>query len=207
MYKLYNNDIRYFYNYKIMMWIFLLSDLLTFCGLLTAFFSLKYNNILFWPKSENIFTYIPLLPYKLPLVFVGIMTLILIVSSVSMVMTIYEYKKKNYYYSVIYLLITIFIGLLFVLCQTLEWYNLYKEGFWFGYILHEYTSNFSNIFFTITGFHGIHVIVGIILNIIIFIKIIKNENVNLYPIIDVIGLYWHFVDLIWVFIFTFIYLI
>ncbi|RYF14351.1 MAG: cytochrome oxidase subunit III, partial [Flavobacteriales bacterium] len=68
---------------------------------------------------------------------------------------------------------------------------------------------FSNLFFTITGFHGFHVTVGIILNIIILCMVLNNtfEKRGSYLMIEKVGLYWHFVDLVWVFVFTFFYLI
>ncbi|HNE93905.1 MAG TPA: cytochrome c oxidase subunit 3, partial [Chitinophagaceae bacterium] len=104
---------------------------------------------------------------------------------------------------------------LFLGCQAWEWTHLYHEGAWWGknpFLNADGTAptvNFTNFFFTITGFHGFHVFTGVIINIIMLIMTLNNtfEKRGHYLMIEKAGLYWHFVDLVWVFVFTCFYLI
>jgi len=116
---------------------------------------------------------------------------------------------------------------MFLGCQALEWTHLHSEGFWWGSIpkmeelkalfhghpsdqtMITYGHQFANLFFTITGFHGFHVFSGVVINIIITINVLKGtyEKRGSYLMVEKIGLYWHFVDLVWVFVFTFFYLV
>ena len=110
---------------------------------------------------------------------------------------------------------TIIGGLAFLGCQAWEWTHLHHEGAWWGAnpFLNEdgtvASTNFTNLFFTITGFHGFHVFSGVVLNIIIWINVLGGtyERRGHYDMIEKVGLYWHFVDLVWVFVFTFFYLV
>jgi len=78
-----------------------------------------------------------------------------------------------------------------------------------GRIPTEHNVNFSNLFFTITGFHGFHVTTGVVINIVVLINVLKGtyERRGHYLMVEKVGLYWHFVDLVWVFVFTFFYLV
>ena len=116
---------------------------------------------------------------------------------------------------------------MFLGCQALEWNHLHGEGFWWSSIPNKETlqeffkpgvayaaqassaHQFANLFFTITGFHGFHVFSGVIINIIITINVLAGtyEKRGSYLMIEKVGLYWHFVDLVWVFVFTFFYLV
>jgi len=185
-----------------------------------------------WPDADKIFQSIPgIAEHGQPLVFVGIMTFILIMSSVTMVLAVEAGHRNSKNEVVKWMLWTILGGIAFVGCQAIEWTHLHHAGFWFGqnpatglegdaikdalqpYFTHDisYTSalQFANLFFTITGFHGFHVTVGIILNIIVLCMTLNNtfENRGSYLMIEKVGLYWHFVDLVWVFVFTFFYLV
>ena len=120
-----------------------------------------------------------------------------------------------------WMIATVIGGFMFLGCQALEWNHLHHEGFWWGTIPHElgeyftgatsttYTQQFANLFFTITGFHGFHVFSGVIINIIITVNVLLGtyEKRGSYLMIEKVGLYWHFVDLVWVFVFTFFYLV
>ena len=122
---------------------------------------------------------------------------------------------------------TIIGGLMFLSCQAAEWTHLHSEGFWWGHIptatkLSEFFvgnvpaaqqamtgHQFANLFFTITGFHGFHVFSGVIINIIITVNVLIGTYAKRgsYLMVEKVGLYWHFVDLVWVFVFTFFYLV
>jgi cytochrome c oxidase subunit 3 len=174
-----------------------------------------------WPDPDIVFQSIPgVTDHGAPLVFVGVMTFILIMSSVTMVLAVeagHRNKKKEVTW---WMIATIVGGLMFLGCQALEWTHLHHEGFWWGRIpgaevLKELgsdavsTQQFANLFFTITGFHGFHVFTGVVINIIILVMTTTGvfERRGHYLMIEKVGLYWHFVDLVWVFVFTFFYLV
>jgi cytochrome c oxidase subunit 3 len=143
------------------------------------------------------------------------MTFILIISSVTMVLAVQAGKEMNKKDVVRYLILTIIGGLIFLSCQAWEWTHLYHEGAWWGANPFansngtQSTQNFTNFFFTITGFHGFHVFSGVCINVIMLIMTLcdKFEQRGHYLMIEKAGLYWHFVDLVWVFVFTCFYLV
>lgn len=216
---------------KIMIWFFLASDALTFSGFLVFYAAQRFGHLT-WPDADKIFQSVPLIADSgQPLVFVGIMTFILIMSSVTMVLAVEAGHRNSKHEVVKWLLWTVLGGLLFLGCQAIEWTHLHHMGFWFGRTpadglegqqiadtLQPYftgdislvsAKQFSSLFFAITGFHGMHVTIGLILLIIVLIRTINNtyERVGHYLMVEKVGLYWHFVDLVWVFVFTFFYLI
>ena len=208
---------------KIMMWFFLLSDAFTFSALLVYYGAQRFSKFT-WPDPDLVFQSIPgITDSGAPLVFVGIMTFILIMSSVTMVLAV-EAGHRNAKKEVIgWMIATVVGGFMFLGCQALEWTHLFHEGFGWGeippadYLEHFFstevssvaTLQFSNLFFTITGFHGFHVFTGVVLNVIILCMTIAGvfERRGHYLMVEKVGLYWHFVDLVWVFVFTFFYLI
>jgi cytochrome c oxidase subunit 3 len=212
---------------KMMMWFFLLSDAFTFSSLLISYGALRFSSA-GWPAPDLVFQSVPgMIEHGAPLVFVGLMTFILIMSSVTMVLAV-EAGHRNAKKEVVWWMIgTIIGGLMFLGCQALEWNHLHSEGFWWGHIptmeelqtmfhgktsetiMYTYGHQFANLFFTITGFHGFHVFSGVVINIIITINVLMGtyEKRGSYLMIEKVGLYWHFVDLVWVFVFTFFYLV
>jgi cytochrome c oxidase subunit 3 len=205
---------------KLMMWFFLLSDAFTFSAFLIYYGAQRFSKLT-WPDPDIVFQSIPgIADHGYPLVFVGIMTFILIMSSVTMVLAV-EAGHRNSKKEVIWWMIaTIVGGFMFLGCQALEWTHLHHEGFWWGTIPDAETvkalgadgisaQQFSNLFFTITGFHGFHVFSGVVINIIILFMTMAGvfERRGHYLMIEKVGLYWHFVDLVWVFVFTFFYLV
>jgi cytochrome c oxidase subunit 3 len=220
---------------KLMMWFFLLSDTLTFSALLVTYGFSRFSNKTFhgsldafvfsqtwWPIPERVFTHIPFTHTPAPLLFVGIMTFILIMSSVTMVLAVEAGHRLDKDDVLKWMLWTILGGIAFVGCQAWEW-SIFIQGSETGFTLPDgvkifganLTHNeygpplFADLFFFITGFHGTHVLSGIIINIIIFynVSIGTYEKRGHYEMIEKVGLYWHFVDLVWVFVFTFFYLV
>ncbi len=205
---------------KLMMWFFLLSDAFTFSAFLIYYGAQRFSKVS-WPDPDVVFQSIPgIMDHGAPLVFVGLMTFILIFSSVTMVLAVEAGHRKSKKEVVTWMILTIIGGAIFLGCQALEWSHLHHEGFWWGSIpnaevLKEVGADavsaqqFANLFFTITGFHGFHVFSGVIINIIILIMTLSNffEKRGHYLMIEKVGLYWHFVDLVWVFVFTFFYLV
>ncbi|GAB3913144.1 cytochrome c oxidase subunit 3 [Mucilaginibacter boryungensis] len=210
---------------KMMMWFFLLSDAFTFSSLLISYGALRFSSPS-WPAPDLVFQSVPfLVEHGQPLVFVGIMTFILIMSSVTMVLAVEAGHRNSKKEVVSWMILTIIGGFMFLGCQALEWTHLHSEGFWWGHIpnseelkefFHKdtpvnaaYTQQFANLFFTITGFHGFHVFSGVVINIVITINVLLGtyQKRGSYLMIEKVGLYWHFVDLVWVFVFTFFYLV
>ena len=207
---------------KMMMWFFLITDALTFSGFLAAygFSRFKYQDV--WPVADDVFTHFPFIHGEYPLLFVALMTVILIMSSVTMVLAVNYGHKMEKKKVILWLSLTIVGGLTFLGSQAWEWGHfihgtsegrMLEDGSIFygaNLIMNEYGHPlFADYFFFITGFHGFHVFSGVVILIIILINVIKDtyEKRGHYEMVEKVGLYWHFVDLVWVFVFTFFYLV
>lgn len=199
---------------KLMMWYFLMSDAFTFGAFLISYGTIRFSSNA-WPDANHVFSSFPLMGHThLPLLFVSLMTFILIMSSVTMVLGVGAGHNNDRAGVIKWLLWTILGGLAFLGCQAWEWTHLFHEGAWWGsnpftnYDGTKASTNFTNFFFTITGFHGFHVFSGVIINIIMLIMTINGvfDRRGHYNMIEKAGLYWHFVDLVWVFVFTCFYL-
>ena len=207
---------------KLMMWFFLLSDAFTFSGLLVSYGLLRYSHD-FWPNPEKVFSSFPgVVDYGWPLVFVGLMTFILIMSSVTMVLAVDAGHRRDQKGVTWYMFLTILGGLAFLGCQAAEWTHMIMEGATltgnpfgptFDPASHVLDFNspkvFAQLFFGITGFHGAHVFSGVIILLVVFNNVVKGvyQRTGDYEMVEKVGLYWHFVDLVWVFVFTLFYLI
>ena len=300
---------------KMMMWYFLVSDALTFGGLLTAYGFARAGSTEAWPIGEQVFRALPGVEGEYPLMYVALMTFILIISSVTMVLAVEAGHRNDKRGVINWLAATVVGGLIFLGSQAWEWshfihgsggafltaqevtvndesgnaivvpagtpvymdhhfgdmaekwlegspdvslsahdghvhftensahgsheaalhevrINKYVENetkildaeaaklwearspnFTFGANLQdsEYAvqQTYSNFFFFITGFHGFHVFSGVVINLIVLLMAINGvfERRKHYEMVEKVGLYWHFVDLVWVFVFTFFYLI
>jgi cytochrome c oxidase subunit 3 len=216
---------------KIFMWFFLVSDALTFSGLLCAYGFIRHKYESVWPVAENVFTHFPFVTAHIPLAYVGLMTFILIMSSVTMVLAVEAGHRNDRKGVTLWMFLTIIGGLMFVGSQAWEWYHFIEgteAGAWrqvWDVDQHKYVTQlihganmtyneygvpqFANFFFFITGFHGFHVFSGVVINCVIFINVLIGtyEKRGHYEMIEKVGLYWHFVDLVWVFVFTFFYLL
>jgi cytochrome c oxidase subunit 3 len=316
---------------KMMMWFFLVSDALTFSGLLIAYGFIRHAYTGEWPMGEEVFHSLPFLGHGYPLIYVALMTFLLIISSVTMVLAVEAGHRMDRKGVTKWLFLTIIGGFFFLGSQAWEWshfihgselgrvqladgslafvhghgpevknleilksghkyhegtlvehhalhyYNdaleagkvnadgtmrlsdgsvakinfakeahveklhiresgskyqlgshvegaqaaeLYKEATTAGQAnrvvfganmqRNEYgPQQFSQFFFFITGFHGFHVFSGVVINIIVFLGVLKGtyHKRGHYEMVEKTGLYWHFVDLVWVFVFTFFYLV
>ena len=229
---------------KLMMWFFLVSDAFTFSALLISYGMVRYSHRAFegavesftfsteyWPIPEKVFEAVPFIhSWHPPLVFVGIMTFILILSSVTMVLAVEAGHRRDRKDVEKWMLWTIVGGATFLGCQAWEWTHFivgtgtptigdafingqWVEGFKiFGANLsvNQYgPPDFADFFFFITGFHGFHVFSGVMINMIVFYNVGLGtyDRLGNYEMVEKVGLYWHFVDLVWVFVFTFFYLV
>ena len=191
---------------KAMMWIFLLSDTFIFSCFLTSYMNVRMSTTVPWPNTSEVFA-LTIFGNHMPLILIAIMTFILISSSGTMAMAVNFGYRKDRVKTAVLMLATAVFGLSFVGMQAFEWTKLIEEGVrpWgnpFG------ADQFGACFFMITGFHGLHVSGGVIYLSIIAFKVYRGDydKSNNYEAVEIAGLYWHFVDLVWVFIFAFFYL-
>jgi len=261
---------------KMMMWFFLVSDALTFSGLLVAYGFVRHSTLEAWPIGEEVFRALPGLSGSYPLIYVALMTAILIFSSVTMVLAVEAGHRMDKKGVIKWMFLTVLGGAFFVGSQAWEWSHFIHGGggyittadgskYWVHNDTHDthdpanapgfhlvaaqpghylipaegthhldhdaslklwnervnyvdganMTRNeygppqYANFFFFITGFHGFHVFSGVVINIIVLIMAIQGvfHRRGHYEMIEKAGLYWHFVDLVWVFVFTFFYLL
>ena len=192
---------------KAMMWIFLLSDTFIFSCFLVSYMHVRMSTTVPWPNPSEVFA-LSLGGAPIPLILIAIMTFILISSSGTMAMAVNYGYRRNRGRTAALMLITSGFGATFVGMQAFEWTKLIlEEGIrpW-GNPLGA--AQFGSSFFMITGFHGLHVSAGVIYLTIVALKVWRGdyERRGNYEIVEIAGLYWHFVDLVWVFIFAFFYL-
>jgi len=182
---------------KIGMWLFLVTDAMSFSGFLIAYAVLRATKS--WPNPSVALGGVGLS---------GFMTFLLICSSVSMVLTIDACKRKNRQAMLNWLLFTIVGGASFLGIQMYEYSHLIGHmGMSFNSYTHG-TSLFASTFFSITGFHGLHVFSGVIYLIVMYIMAYRGDFDNGdYNMLEIAGLFWHFVDLVWILVFTFVYLL
>ncbi|MFN8313490.1 MAG: cytochrome c oxidase subunit 3 [Cyclobacteriaceae bacterium] len=211
---------------KLMMWFFLMSDAFTFSGLLITYGLVRSSNPAYigspeaftfsqswWPVPERVFEAIPFFHgLHAPLVFVGFMTFVLIMSSVTMVLAVEAGHRMDRQAVQKWMLWTIVGGITFLSCQAWEWTHFIvgTGGGGANLVHNEYgPPAFADFFFFITGFHGFHVFSGVAFNWMVFYNASTGvyERRGHYEMVEKIGLYWHFVDLVWVFVFTFFYLV
>lgn len=179
---------------KTMMWIFIVTDGLLFSGLLSGYGFLRMASPSPWPVRSEVFK----------IWFIALMTFVLITSSMFMGTAVTAARLGDKKKALSNLVYTILGGLFFLGCQAYEWTNLIREGA-------RLNTNpwgvpqFGASFFVLTGFHGSHVFSGLVILTITAIRWAAGKTPA--QNVEMAGLYWHFVDLVWVFIFTLFYLL
>ncbi|MEW9804773.1 heme-copper oxidase subunit III family protein [Mesorhizobium marinum] len=213
-----SSDQRAFKNVpwgKAMMWIFLLSDTFVFGCFLLSYMTARMSTTVPWPNPSEVFA-LHIGGQNVPLILIAIMTFVLISSSGTMAMAVMQGYRRNRKAAAALMLVTAVLGATFVGMQAFEWTKLISEGVrpWgnpWG------AAQFGSSFFMITGFHGTHVTFGVIFLVILARKVWRGDydtgrrgfftsRKGNYESVEIMGLYWHFVDLVWVFIFAFFYL-
>ena len=191
---------------KAMMWIFLLSDTFIFSCFLVGYMNVRMSTTEPWPLTTEVFA-LTVGGVTLPLLLIAIMTFVLITSSGTMAMAVNYGYRRDRRKTVALMVATALLGATFVGMQAFEWTKLIHEGVrpWgnpWG------AAQFGSSFFMITGFHGLHVSAGVIYLLVVARRVWTGfyERQGNYQTVEIAGLYWHFVDLVWVFIFAFFYL-
>ncbi len=182
---------------KLGMWIFLAGDAVGF-GVLLASYGVMRATSADWPNPYSV----------LGINLTALMTFLLICSSVTMVKALEWLSRGDRGKAVRFLLFTALGGAIFVSLQAYEWNKLiFHEGLKiygnpYGAAL------FGTSFFLVTGFHGLHVTGGVIYLLSIVRYVLNRPNPQAsYNAVEIVGLYWHFVDLVWIMVFTFMYLL
>lgn len=175
---------------KFLMWLFLASEIMFFSGLIVSYIVIRFNSP-GWPVVADVL--------NVPLVAAN--TFILIFSSVTMVLALDAYERGQAQRGRYFLLATMILGIIFLSIQAIEWNELIGHG------IVPSTNLFGATFFTLTGFHGAHVTVGVLWILGVTIAAFRGHYRDNPIGIELLGLYWHFVDLVWIILFTIVYLI
>ena len=192
----YNEELRPdtgLYNAKLGIWLFLASEVMLFGALFSAYIMLRTSNPYWFDIKPHL---------NIPLATLN--TAFLITSSVTMVMSWVSLKQKNIIRFMQYMFLTLFCSFGFLFIKYIE----YSAKFAHGYIP-SYSTSFA-CYFTMTGLHVLHVIGGIVVFLYLIgpgIKMWDSEPERYTNRIEVVGLYWHFVDLVWIFLFPALYLL
>lgn len=192
---------------KAMMWIFLLSDTFIFSCFLTSYMNVRMSTTVPWPNTSDVFA-LHVGGHSIPLLLIAIMTMILITSSGTMAMAVNFGYRRDRKKTAMLMFATAALGLSFVGMQAFEWTKLIVEEGVRPWGNEMGAAQFGASFFMITGFHGLHVSAGVIYLSVVALRVLNGfyDRKGTYETVEVAGLYWHFVDLVWVFIFAFFYL-
>ena len=178
-------------NTKLAMWMFLASECMLFGALISTYVLYRGSNQT-GPYPVDVFD----IPYT------SVSSFVLLASSLTMVLALASAQKRDIVHMRLWLLATAMLGLTFVGGQVYEFTAFYDEG------LSISTNLFGTTFYVLTGFHGVHVTVGILmlLSLVGFSTADRLPDDAAFPV-EMVGLYWHFVDIVWIIIFTVVYLI
>ena len=182
------------YNAKLGIWLFLASEVMLFGALFSSYILLR-TGVPHWPHGRDEGLNIPLATLN---------TMVLIGSSVTMVMSWASLKLNDFKKYRLYMGLTILCGLGFMVIKGIEYTHKFETGHF------PSVNNFLGIYFTLTGLHGLHVLGGMIVNGYLWgpgAKLWKRDPERFTNRIEVAGLYWHFVDLVWIFLFPTLYLL
>lgn len=182
------------YNGKLGIWLFLASEVLLFGAFFSTYILLRVGAAGDWPVQSELL--------NIPLATIN--TVILITSSVTMVMAWASLKLEQFGRFRVYFTITIALALVFLVIKGFEY------GAEFSHHRYPKTNNFLAIYFAMTGLHGLHILLGVVVNLYHLAtarRWYQADPERLTNRIEIAGLYWHFVDLVWIFLFPVLYLI
>jgi len=178
-------------NEKLGMWVFLSSECLLFGGLISTYLLLHKRSVQ-GPEPKDVFD-IP---------FTSVSSFVLLMSSLTMVLAVSSLTRGDVARNRLWLTTTALLGMVFIGGQVYEFTTFVKEGLGFT------TNIFGSAFFTLTGFHGVHVSVGILMLLsLVGLSLRGNLGPERAETVEIVGLYWHFVDIVWIVIFTVVYLV
>ena len=177
---------------KVLMWAFLGSDCMFFGALISTYLAYRNKSLEGLTPADGLFD-IP---------FTSVSTFVLLISSLAMVLGLAALQRDDRVGAMIWLTATALLGTLFLGGQYFEFTTFFREGVWLQ------TNLFGTTFFVLTGFHGTHVTLGVIWLLSLVVQIWRGELRQEHSLsVEIAGLYWHFVDVVWIVIFTVVYLI
>ena len=178
-------------NEKLAMWIFLGSECLLFGGLISTFL-LYRGTTADGPELHDLYD----------IAFTSISSFVLLMSSLTMVLAVSAIQRGDHRALRSWLLVTTVLGTVFISGQVYEFKEFLNEGLGFT------TSPASSAFYTLTGFHGAHVTIGIVMLVSTLVLSLRGRiTQQKAEAVEIVGLYWHFVDVVWILVFTIVYLI
>jgi heme/copper-type cytochrome/quinol oxidase subunit 3 len=179
-------------NVKLAMWVFLSSECIFFGAFISTYLLYRGRSPANTPQPKDV--------YNIP--FTSVTSFILLMSSLTMVLALAAIQRGDHRRFRVWVIATAMFGMVFIAGQIYEFTEFYREG------LALKTSVFGSSFFVLTGIHGAHVTVGIIWLLSLWgLSMQKRLNVQHSERVEIAGLYWHFVDIVWIIIFTVVYLI
>ena len=174
---------------KLGMWIFLASEVMFFSALIAAFLMFRVRG----PADANHVLNIPLTAFN---------TFVLLTSSMTVVLALAAAQRNDQAKLRLWLLVSLLFGGTFLSVQMIEYFKLFEEGLTIN------SNMFGTIFFTLTGFHGTHVLIGLLWLVGIIVQAFRGRFSATYNMsLEIFGLYWHFVDIVWIILFVIVYLI
>jgi heme/copper-type cytochrome/quinol oxidase subunit 3 len=177
---------------KLLMWTFLGSECLFFTSLISTYLAYRNKSLEGRIPADGLFD-IP---------FTSVSTFVLLLSSLAMVLALAAIQRGDRRGCLIWLASTALLGSIFLGGQYFEFTTFYREGVWLG------TNLFGTTFFVLTGFHGTHVTIGVAWLLSLWVQVWRGEIRQEHSLsVEIAGLYWHFVDVVWIIIFTVVYLI
>ncbi|HSL56843.1 MAG TPA: heme-copper oxidase subunit III [Acidimicrobiales bacterium] len=179
-------------NTKLAMWVFLGSEVMLFGGLISTYLLYKDRVPEGGIGPRDVFD-IP---------FTSASSFVLLMSSLTMVLAVSAIARGDHRRTRVWLVTTSLLGATFLAGQVYEFTAFYREGLGFT------TNIFATAFYTLTGFHGVHVSIGILMLMSLFVLSLRGRlGTERAEAVEIVGLYWHFVDIVWILIFTVVYLI
>jgi len=187
---------------KLGMWLFIFTELLLFGGLFVTYSVYRYNHSGAFHLAAQ----------ELDVTMGTINTVILLISSMTIAMSTTAIQKKNKKLTLTLIGITVVLALVFLVNKYFEWSAKIGHGIWPGSPLLEELGRgdtlFFGLYFFMTGLHAVHIIVGMVILIVVFVFVWKDKlTFDNFQLLENGGLYWHLVDLIWIFLFPLFYLI
>lgn len=190
-------------NRKLLWWMFIGSECMFFGSLISTYMVYRGKSLVGpLPHTESLLADGTKVGPILNIPLTSISTFVLLMSSLAMVLALAAVQKGDRKQSVLWLLVTALLGSTFLGFQAYEFTHFYHQGLTLG------TNLFGSTFFLLTGFHGAHVTVGVIWLLTLTVlaalgKVPPQKALN----VEIAGLYWHFVDVVWIVIFTLVYLV
>lgn len=173
------------------LWVYLMTDCLLFAALFATFAVLRHGTF-GGPGGSELFS-----PS-----FILTETIILLMSSFTIGLAVLASHRERRNQAVLWTAVTLLLGLLFISMELYEFREILFEGYSWR------TSAFLSAFFTLVGTHGLHIIIGILWGVVLLVRMLRQDfGANLKRRLAMLGMFWHFLDIIWIFIFTFVYLL